>query len=237
MKASEIEYFGMLTSLRNQQQLFEAEIIITEPVLALTWLKETYGAMDTFKCPSFVAQMKNTYYITSPFDFTISKQGDEHWGITNDKPKTARLSPFFDIRMPESTKIKDSICMNLGLQYYFANNNNNIIMEVFDPPLIHLPLKNIPGQFNISKWFRPTNFTFFLNPGITTVSFKRGQPLYAVRFNTTDSVKLTKIEDLDRRERMLHEQMRGTALKDYYPGLKLEDMYELFKGSMKRLFS
>jgi hypothetical protein len=236
MLSSEIEYFGLIHSLRQGGVPFNTETVVTEPVHALTYLKNTYGKMDTFKCPSFIAQMKNTYYITSPIDFTLRKVGEDHWSATNDRPKTASIQQYFDVGMPESKTINGSVCMNFGIQYYFVNKKDNVVMEVFDPPLVHLPLTNVTGQFNISKWFRPTNFTFFLDPGITTVSFKRGQPLYAVRFNTNKTVKLSKIHDLERRDRLLQEQMKATALKDFYPGLKLEEMYDMFKHSMKRIF-
>jgi hypothetical protein len=235
MATSEIEYFGMVNSLRQGGPLFLTESLMTDPVHALTYLKNTYGKMDTFKCPSFVAQLKNTYYITSPFDFTLRKVGEDHWSATNDRPKTASIQQYFDVGMPESKTIQGSICMNFGIQYYFLNKKDNVIMEVFDPPLVHLPLTNVTGQFNISKWFRPTNFTFFLDPGVTSVSFKRGQPLYAVKFNTSKTVKLSRIDDLDRKNRLLEEQMKATAIKDFYPGLKLEEMYDLFKQSMKRI--
>lgn len=234
---SSVEYFGMLTSIRKGGIPFETETIITEPVPVLAYLKEKYGNLDSFKCPSLITHLKNTYYITSPLDFKLTKVGEQHWQISNTKGKTVQLSPYLDIQTPETKLINNSACLNFGLQYYFVNKGGDITMEIIDPPLCHLPLTNMPGEFNISKWFRPTNFTFFIDPNVSEVSFKRGDPLYAVRFragNTT--VKLSKIEDFDRREKLLQEQMRATSLKDYYPGLKLEEMYELFKGSMKRIF-
>ena len=233
----EIEYFGMLASTKGRvQNLFEDDLVINEPVPVLSYLKENYGSLDIFKCPAFKNHVKNTFYITSPVDFTISKIGDEHWGISNSKSKTRNLNPYLDVKEPE-TKLLDNVpCINVGLQYYFINNNDNITMEIIQPPVINLDLTNLPGEFNISKWCRPTNFTFFLKPDATEVKFKRGQPLYAVRFRTDKNVKLTRIENTERKMLLLEEQTKATSLKEYYPGLKLEEMYNLFKRSMKRLF-
>ena len=233
----EIEYFGMLSSTRQQvHTLFEDDLVINEPVPVLSYLKENYGSLDVFKCPAFKNHVKNTFYITSPVDFSLNKVGEEHWTLSNGKSNTRPLSPYLDVKAPETNLINGVPCINIGLQYYFINNGDNITMEIVQPPLVNLDLTNMPGEFTISKWCRPTNFTFFVKPGITEVKFKRGQPLYAVRFRTNDNVKLTRIEDTERKHLLLEEQRKATALKEYYPGLKLEEMYTLFKRSMKRLF-
>jgi len=232
-----VEYFGMLSSTRQQiSNLFEDDLLINEPVPVLSYLKDKYGTMDVFKCPAFTSHVKNTFYITSPIDFTIGKISDEHWGISNTRSKSRPLGPYLDVNAPESKLMNGIPCINVGLQYYFVNNGDNIIMEIVQPPLVNLDLTNMPGEFNISKWCRPTNFTFFVKPGVTEVKFKRGDPLYAVRFRTDDTVKLVRVEDSDRKHLLLQEQAKATSLKDYYPGLKLEDMYNLFKRSMKRIF-
>jgi len=234
----EIEYFGMLSSTRQQvHNLFEDDLVINEPVSVLSYLKEKHGSLDVFKCPAFKNHVKNTFYITSPIDFSISKIGDEHWTIANTKSKNTRpLAPYLDVRAPETNLMDGVPCINVGLQYYFVNNNDNITMEIVQPPLVNLDLTNMPGEFNISKWCRPTNFTFFVKPGVTEVKFKRGDPLYAVRFRTNDTVKLVRIEDTSRKHLLLEEQSKATSLKEYYPGLKLEEMYTMFKRSIKRIF-
>ena len=56
--------------------------------------------LDSFKCPAITNHLKNTYYILSPFDFTISKQGTDVV-ITNDRDPNIDLSPFLTIGFPE----------------------------------------------------------------------------------------------------------------------------------------
>jgi hypothetical protein len=236
---AEIEYFGILASTNqrlSQTVPFEDDLIINDPVPVLSYLKDNYGSMDVFKCPAFTNHVKNTFYITSPIDFKLQKIGDEHWSVSNTKSKARSLSPYLDVKQPETTIIKGVPCMNFGLQYYFVNNGDNITMEIIQPPLVNQDLTNMPGEFTISKWCRPTNFTFYVKPGITELTFKRGDPLYAVRFKTDKRVTLTRIEDSNRKHLLLEEQAKATSLKDYYPGLKLEEMYNLFKRSMKRIF-
>jgi hypothetical protein len=232
-----IEYFGVFATPLIKGIPFELEHLITEPVPALSYLRDKHGPLDSFKCPALITHLKNTYYITSPIDFTLTKVGENFWKLSNTKGKTKSLNPYLDVQVPESKLIDNSVCLNIGLQYYFVNNGDDVIMEVIDPPLVQMPLTNMPGEFNISKWYRPTNFTFFIDSSLNEVKFKRGDPLYAVRFRANNkTVKLSKIEDFSFREAILTEQMRATTIKDYYPGLKLEEMYELFKSSVKRIF-
>ena len=114
------------------------------------------------------------------------------------------------------------------LQYSFINKHDNIVMEVLDPPLVTKPLTNMPGEFSISKWARSTNFCFFMDPDVSAISFKRGEPLYAVRFQTTKNVTLDEITDDDKRFKILAAQGSAANVKEWLPKLTLNECYKMF---------
>ena len=58
----------------------------------------------------------------------------------------------------------------------------------------------IQGEFDISKWIRPVEFSFEIIDKTKPLIFKRGDPLFYVRFATDETVKLIRkpmTEELD----------------------------------------
>ena len=227
----EVEYFGNLDTPRSELGLFELDPLLFEPVSAIKYLSNK-EKLESFKCPAFTGFLKNTYYILSPFDFSIVKQ-DQRYSIINDRDPEVDLSKFLVVGYPERKLLDGQPMLGILLQYSFINKDNNLTMQVIDPPMITNPLTNICGEFNISKWPRPTNFCFFLNPDCDAISFKRGEPLYAVRFNTDRNLKLREIVDEQRRLNIMSEQQRAGSVKKWYPKLSLTQCYDLFSNRMK----
>ena len=157
--------------------------------------------------------------------------------ITNDRDPNIDLSPFLTIGFPEREKLNDQNMICILLQYSFINKDDNIVMEVIDPPLTTKSLTNMPGEFNISKWARSTNFCFFTDPNINKISFKRGEPLYAVRFQTTDNTVLSEITDHDRRFKVLAAQGSAANVKEWLPRLTLNECYKMFENKMKSFWN
>lgn len=229
-----IEYFGVLQP-PNNEYLFDLEALLFEPIPALKYLRKQ-AKLDSFKCPAITNHLKNIYYILSPFDFTISQIGTDVI-ITNDRDPNIDLSPFLTIGFPEREKLNDQNMICILLQYSFINKDDNIVMEVIDPPLTTKSLTNMPGEFNISKWARSTNFCFFTDPNINKISFKRGEPLYAVRFQTTDNTVLSEITDHDRRFKVLAAQGSAANVKEWLPRLTLNECYKMFENKMKSFWN
>jgi hypothetical protein len=138
---------------------------------------------------------------------------------------------------PDKTFLYERPMLTINLQYTFINKDNDVIMEVIDPPLVHNGLTNMPGEFNISKWVRPTNFCFFVDPNIDQLVISKGDPLYAVRFRSkTNTFKLVEVTDEARRLQIFEEQKKALSIKIYKPNLKLSQMYDLFKERMASLW-
>jgi hypothetical protein len=235
MSYDTIEFLGLLENGQGDLSPFELDPLIQKPVSALTFLSNQ-AKLDSFNCPAVVDYLKNVYYITSPISFSIQRHVDGKFTITN-TANGQDLRAFLQIGLPERALLFGRPMFTILLQYVFINKDNDVTMEVIDPPLFHNGLTNITGEYNISKWIRPTNFCCFMDPNIEQLNIERGDPLYAVRFRSkTNNFKLVEVTDDKRKEQILAEQRKALAVKKYLPGIKLQQMYDLFKKRMDSLW-
>ena len=235
MSYNTIEFLGLLENGQGDLSPFELDPLIQKPISALTFLSNQ-SKLDSFNCPAVVDYLKNVYYITSPLSFSIQRHADGKFTITN-TVNGQDLRAFLQIGLPERALLFNRPMFTILLQYVFINNGDDVTMEVIDPPLFHNGLTNITGEYNISKWIRPTNFCCFMDPNIEQLNIERGDPLYAVRFRSkTNNFKLVEVVDDKRKEQILAEQRKALAVKKYLPGIKLQQMYDLFKKRMDSLW-
>jgi len=227
-----IEYFGMLENLRTDLGLFELDPLIQTPINALKYIKNI-GKFDFLKCPATVDYLKNVYYILSPLDFTIYKNKHNSFSMVNDRSKDS-LDSFLFVSYPEHELLNNVPMCTIHLQYFFLSKKD-LLIEVIDPPLHTSPITNICGEYNISKWIRPTNFSFYLDPNCERISFSRGDPLYAVKFKSREKINLKEILNDKRKTEIMIEQQKATSIKKWYPNLKLDDAYNLFKNRIRSL--
>jgi len=232
-----IEYFGLLENKLNDLALFELDPLIIDPVPVISFINKK-SKLKSFTCPSVTGYLKNTYFICSPLDFSIVRSDNGSFSLINSRDPAYDLNSFLFVGYPDSAELDDRPMLTIMLQYIFINKDCDITIEIIDPPLINLPLKNVPGEFNISKWIRPTNFCFYLDPQVRQLDIARGDPLYAVRFRNKEgtSIKLEQITEHDRRVQILTEQKKALSLKKYYPYAKLNEVYDMFKTRMKSLW-
>ena len=81
----------------------------------------------------------------------------------------------------------------------------------------------ICGKFDISKWIRPTDFAFEIIDTSQVMQFRRGDPLFYVRFNTNKKVNLVRT---DLTQDMLNVVRAQVGIKKYVPGNSMEKNYE-----------
>ena len=82
----------------------------------------------------------------------------------------------------------------------------------------------IGATFDISKWYRPLEFAFEIIDNTQPIVIKRGDPLYYVKFNTLDKVKLVKQETTKKIEDII---IMCTQLKNYTPNNSMRNNYSL----------
>ena len=228
------EYFGLLEGMQGQTAPYELDCLVQEPIPALKYLR-SLAELKILMCPVVQDYLKNVFVITSPLDWTVRRLDNNNFEILNDKQGKS-LDGFIRIGGPEPGLLYGQPMIHFNLQYNFITKQPDVIMEVLDVPLVDTRLTNVIAEYNISKWIHPTNFCFFMSKDIDTVSFKRGDPLMAVKFRTKNRVKLLEVIDIDRRDRIRHEAQRGMSIKDYYPKIPLKQSFELFTKRMRSLW-
>lgn len=216
------------------------EIVFFEPVPLISVLKEERNSARYLKCPSLLDYCKNIYIIRSPYSFTLIPELDErgerynlHFnvdGVIEDwfyKDISMRFLNFKDDKLV-------SMCMTICIQYLFLCDEN-LEMEVMDVPIISSKslrnLKTIPGIMNIHKWIRPVDFTFEIQDANEPLEFKRGDPLFAVKFITDENVKLKNIEFS---EELLNAVSVCLLSKNYIKKLSLKQRYEMAKRFLSK---
>lgn len=229
-----IHYFGLLENMQNNLGLFELDPLLYEPTNALKFISEN-NKLDSFRCPAVTDYFKNIFFIRSPLDFSIIRHNDGMYSIKNNKANSD-LSSFLFAQYPETQLLNGNPVLQIHLQYFFLNNSDDIEMEVIDCPLINKSYTVIPGTYNISKWVRPTNFTFFMNNDVNEIRFRRGDPVYAVKFKSKNNVKLVEIDDDEKRKKILTEQQKALSIKKWYSTNNLTENYQLFQKRMKTLW-
>lgn len=230
-----IKFFGIMENMRNDLALFELDPLLIKPISAISYISKK-NKLNSFSCPAVQSFLKNVYYICSPIDFSIVRDEQGRFSIINSRNPDLDLSSFLFIGYPEQELFENQPMLTIHLQYVFLNEKDDIEMQVLDAPLVNLPLVNMPGEFNISKWIRPTNFCFFLDPFVKQLNIKRGDPLYAVKFKTNRAINLEEIVDDEEKTRILVEQKKALSLKKYYPYVKLLELYEMFQTRMKAIW-
>lgn len=238
---TEIEWHCALNSKNSDIHPLTLDPLFFEPESLLSFVSKNSENLNLLRCPSVRDYLQNVFIIRSPLDFTL-KIDDNKLKILNDRQNYKEPYELYDLsvmgeyKSPDRGKLYDTNCIDIGFQYYFINQKDDVIMQSIDIPLWFNKVTNVPGEFNISKWVRPTNFTFFTDK--KEVSFSRGEPLYAVKFITKnqEKIKLKKITDLERINKISLYQHQSTSIKRFLPNLSLNSVYEIFGSKMKDLF-
>jgi hypothetical protein len=161
------------------------------------------GDVSTIKfCPAFRKELENLYGIGSLYDYEFE--------LANNGIQTALYDQsFFDWHvLPRSLEDKffsfsqefifftdhPSLMMTGNLTPYMEDNN---ITERCIP---------VPGQFDIGKWFRPVEFSFFLKKDFNTFKINSGEIYQYVKFHTDEKINFVQF----RYSEKLAEYMKGT---------------------------
>jgi hypothetical protein len=108
--------------------------------------------------------------------------------------------------------------------------DEDIIIESL-PAMMHdsETLRNIrviPGTYNIHRWVRPLDFTFEILDPSKPLEFKRGDPLFYVRFIDPKGRKV-ELERIDQTEEILKTMYGMVVLKNYISKLSLDKLYDM----------
>jgi hypothetical protein len=214
-----------------------SELAQIEPVNLLDDLKKYYNNNNEyFKCYAAIEMLKNIYVIKSEIDLEvkITKNDIITYGKLGNHPEFYQT--FYQLGSPPNT---DVVMMGFDL---FTFSQESVIASQY-PAFLHpnCPFYNTgmtiaPGEFDISKWFRPM-VAGLINQDVEkekTIKIKRGDPLYYVKFNTNKRVKLERFELNEKLHYLLNNCVR---LKTSLSKRNLSIVYDLFlrKNYNKRI--
>lgn len=174
-------------------------------------------------CPAFLKSLNNTFIVRNPWTTTITidystgkflnNQGQEDSISEHFTPKpVSRTQPLFNVYHNFLFFCEDDIETSTTPAYLHTSD-------------FQTKCTYIPGTFNIAKWLRPVEGAFELQDNADCLEIKTGDPLYYVKFNTTDSIKFVRFDLTEE----LWSMAQGCVFhKKYQPNKSLSYLYKLF---------
>lgn len=164
-------------------------------------------------CPAFNDNLKNLYSLKSIYDFNFTVDGDN---VSTDKYDQRFFDDHVVIRSLRNRFFSfqhkyifftDSPSLKTTFYEYPFLEDNNITSRCIIPA----------GTFDIGRWFRNTEFAFFLKDGFNEFKITKDEVYSYVRFHT--------------KEPIIFKQFRYTEKLDNYK----KDCFQLTVSPMKSL--
>jgi hypothetical protein len=206
------------------------EVFFFEPEPIIDYLATSRKGNQILKCPAFLDYYKNTYLIKAPMDLTLNISGSQ---VTCQQSYPA---DYLNLLIMNRTEERSKISMLQILWNYTFYSNDSVMVEVLPPTWHKNSFQNninvLGATFDISKWARPLNFAFEIIDDTKPIVIKRGDPLYYVRFNTLNKVKLVKQEPTKEIENLI---MMCVNVKSYSSNNSMQKNYSLMKRIIDKL--
>ena len=205
----------------SERLSYDPNITYYEPEPAFKYLLSVRDDAQYLKCPGLSAFLKNTFVIKSPYDLTLTIDPATQ-NVTSNKFGQEFFNENINIR--PATSPKDRLVIQTFPKYLFVSNSKTpIIVNVM--PWFFKPnnFSVIPGSFDITKWIRPVNLAIEAHDQ-TQFEFRRGEPLYCVRFETEDNVVLERGEFSEDIKTAMASCLN---VQNYVPGMNLKTLYNI----------
>ena len=174
-------------------------------------------------CPAFNDNLKNLYAIRSLYDYEFF-MNDGNLTSTNYNQE------FYD----------DHVLIRSYEKKFFSFKNSYIFFT--DAPSLKTTFYEFPylednnitqrcspvaGQFDIGKWFRGTEFAFYLKHGYESFRIERGEIYSYVRFHTDEKINLIEFQYSEKLKQ--YNQERFEAISKMPRLKKLENYYKMLR--------
>lgn len=135
-------------------------------------------------CSALHTLARNTFVVTAPFDVTLYLNSN---GVISE----GTTHPYwFEERI---SSIENSFSVDFDMPFIFFSEKN-VDVKITPAYMHNLSYSNtgfvVPGQFDISNWFRPFPIIFQLWEGKQVLNFYKGEPLAYVTFDTDKEINL-----------------------------------------------
>jgi len=216
-----VELFWSVVPINRTFQ--NLNLLWPEPELLIDNLKEGYDDTDEYlRCPAIAKEASRTIVFKSPMDYSITWTGDDVIASSMDQ---TFFNDFVMIRNLKRGFINFKIPIVL-----FSEIKTNITQYpayMCDNEFTR-NTRMLAGGFDVSSWLRPLDVPFFINRKNEPVTIKRDQPLFYVKVDTEEKIKLTKFHSSSNLVDIMSDCVKA---KNYIPGRKLPFLYDLFAKS------
>ena len=203
------------------------DLLGIEPIPALAFYADNKNAAMR-RCPAHLDALKNTYVVCSPIDYEIEINKEQQW--LNVKHPASLPPNFVNPRFNEEGDSPYPIFSLSFGEMVFSSPMHDAWMEQIDP-LMEWERKNkvrvIGGIFNIHRWVRPVQTSFEQQEKNITLSVKRGDPMFYIRFSSGDPKDIITIKKIVPSEEAVTDYQRNVTVKKFYPNASLSFLYKL----------
>jgi hypothetical protein len=207
-------------------------MLYREPENILTLMnrtREKNNENSFFQCPSVTNHLKNTYVISNPQHSAYRIENNTVIPTTKG---------FVNSGIEHTDKaLSESTLLRYGLSYIFFTEEENVTMRLTGPYFSHNQHFQygavVPGEINISSWFRNINFEFNLWPKVDAFEIFENEPLAYVNFNVKEKVILKRFYVTEDLKKITHST--GTS-STWFPNISLEKRYNMFEKSKLKSF-
>ena len=175
-------------------------------------------------CPSFNKNLKNLYTMNSLFDYNFKINQDK--GLSTD----CRDQNFFESHVV--IRSFEKRFFSFQTKYIFFTDAPSLNVTFYEYPFLednNITTRCIPvaGQFDIGKWFRNTEFAFYLKKDYDEFKITRDEIYSYVRFHTDEKIVFKQFRFNDKLESYVKD---GFALTYGHYLKQLSEFYERFKN-------
>lgn len=178
-------------------------------------------------CPSIKEQQKNVFNLKFPFDYELS--------FTNDTVQSSMYDQYFFDSYVKIRSVKDKI-LSFSTYYGFFTEED-LQIQVTGCYLADNDFVNktvfFPGTYNISKWFRPLECSYYLKRCVDNITIDRGDEYLSVQFLTNEKITLKKFYLTDRLKEISQSILASKSYKSKSV-YKLSQWYDMFNQSKFR---
>ena len=180
---------------------------------------------DFFACPAFHLHVANTFVIRSAVDANVALHPEGFAPLDDKSNLTAQLFSY----MHPTRRGYRTILFDHRMLFFCAEP---ITLATY-PAFMHQSeaqqkLHYVPAAYDISKWLRPLQGTFEVREEVQSVHIREDDPLYYVKFETTDKVRLRRFQMVPELQAITHGCVH---YKLFRQRSTLERIYAAFTGS------
>ena len=147
-------------------------------------------------CPALIDAESKTFHVTAPIDLHIVLGRDDKGQLVMQRPKDSpatvnlrHLDKLLTLLSPDRWRAPDKPVIQLLLPYRFIADEPVWINQL--PPYGEYiprpwPGVMVTGRFPVDIWPRPLMWAFEWHDTTKELYIRRGEPLFYVRFETTD---------------------------------------------------